>query len=78
MEDMYNLDKNKKDIGSEAPDEINGRFSTLGWAKQFKTYGERHQNFDWTRPNSAAAAETTGLGADNSRPTQRQQDHYLR
>jgi hypothetical protein len=37
MEDMYNFNEGMSDIASGTPDDVNGRFSTLGWAKEFKT-----------------------------------------
>ena len=39
MEDMYNFNPGQADIASGTPDAVNGRFSELGWAKEFKTYG---------------------------------------
>ena len=39
MEDMYNFNPDHIDIESGTPDNINGRFLELGWAKEFKTYG---------------------------------------
>lgn len=39
MEDMYNFNKGMFDMASGTPDDVNGRFSELGWAKEFKTYG---------------------------------------
>lgn len=40
MEDMYNFNRGMADIASGAPDDENGRFAQLGWAKGFKTIGD--------------------------------------
>lgn len=47
-EDMYNFNAGQADIASGAPDDENGRFSTLGWAKEFRTYGEVERTVTWT------------------------------
>lgn len=46
-EDMYNFNKGNADIASGVEDDKNGRFSTLGWAKEFKTIGEINSTETW-------------------------------
>lgn len=38
--DRYNFNKGATDIATGIPDNVNGRFAELGWAKSFMTYGE--------------------------------------
>ena len=47
-EDMYNFNADSKDIATGAKDDENGRFSTLGWAKGFRTHGELERTVTWT------------------------------
>jgi hypothetical protein len=47
-EDMYNFNAGSADIASGAPDDDNGRFSTLGWAREFETHGELVRTVTWT------------------------------
>jgi len=39
VKDMYNFNKDQQDIETGSPDNDNGRFAVLGWAKEFITYG---------------------------------------
>ncbi len=59
-EDMYNFDLDASDIATEAPDEENGRFSTLGWAKGFRTHGELERTVTWTIGESPDISDGTG------------------
>ena len=43
---MYNFNPGKSDIVSGTPDDENGRFSELGWAKEFRTYGALTKNYN--------------------------------
>lgn len=36
-----------QDIASGTPDEVNGRFAVLGWAKSFFTVGELNRTIRW-------------------------------
>lgn len=47
-EDMYNFNAGNSDIKTGASDDENGRFSTLGWAKEFRTHGEMERTVTWT------------------------------
>jgi hypothetical protein len=46
--DMFNFNPDGEDRATGLPNEINGRFSTLGWAKEFRTYGELERTITWT------------------------------
>ncbi len=48
MEDMYNCNKGMSDIASGTPDEMNGRFSEIGWAKEYLTYGSFTTEVTWS------------------------------
>jgi RHS repeat-associated protein len=48
MQDRYNFNKDAKDIRSGQPDNENGRFSTLGWARPFTTYGSWTTSVSWS------------------------------
>lgn len=45
--DRYNFNRNQCDIASGAPDNENGRFEELGWAKSYNTTGEAHFDVSW-------------------------------
>ncbi len=50
--DKYNFNKGQKDIASGAPDDENGRFEELGWARSFETYGIMAKVVTWKRYSS--------------------------
>jgi hypothetical protein len=64
-EDMYNFNAGAADIATQAPDNDNGRFATLGWAKEFRAYGEVERTVTWTIGGLSSAA--VGAGADPER-----------
>lgn len=47
-DDRYNFNRGDSDIATGTPDEANGRFAELGWAKQFDVHGEVHRTITWT------------------------------
>jgi RHS repeat-associated protein len=47
MEDFYNFNKGEKDIATELPDDPNGRFEVLGWAKSFYSRGTMYTEWKW-------------------------------
>lgn len=47
--DRYNFNKGASDIATGAPDNENGRFEVLGWAKSFTTHGSIPIAVDWKR-----------------------------
>ncbi|HML50121.1 MAG TPA: hypothetical protein PKD84_01755 [Propionicimonas sp.] len=46
-EDYYNFNKGQADIASGTPDNVNGRFCEIGWAKPFPTSGEVTRVVTW-------------------------------
>lgn len=46
-EDYYNFNKGQSDIASGTPDNVNGRFCEIGWAKPFPTSGEVTRVVTW-------------------------------
>lgn len=55
-EDHYNFNRGQSDIASGAPDNANGRFTELGWAKPFDTHGEITRTITWTLGSPPSAA----------------------
>lgn len=47
MKDKYNFNKEMSDIASKTPDDVNGHFAVLGWAKSFFTIGELKRTVTW-------------------------------
>ena len=48
VRDWYNFNPGGKDIATGWPDDSNGRFSTIGWAKEFETHGSLQRVMTWT------------------------------
>ncbi|MFJ5927913.1 ricin-type beta-trefoil lectin domain protein [Kitasatospora sp. NPDC092948] len=48
-QDRYDFNRGMHDIASNTPDDVNGRFATLGWAKPFMTFGQVTLDMSWTR-----------------------------
>lgn len=46
-EDYYNFNRGQADIASGAPDDENGRFTEVGWAKPFPTSGQVTRTVTW-------------------------------
>ncbi|MGI5187768.1 hypothetical protein ACQEVI_06460 [Promicromonospora sp. CA-289599] len=61
-EDYYNFNSGDADIASGAPDDENGRFTELGWAKPFESHGQLTRVVTWTvgDPGSVKVAEPEG------------------
>ncbi len=59
-EDYYNFNRGQADIASGAPDNANGRFTEVGWAKPFPTSGEVMRTVTWQvgNPGSATVVDT--------------------
>lgn len=47
--DRYNFNKGAADIATGAPDNENGRFEVLGWARSFTTRGSVPVKVNWRR-----------------------------
>lgn len=67
-EDRYNFNRDAADIATGAPDDDNGRFATLGWAKEFRTHGEVERTVTWTIGDTPGMAATGGQGPDRNAP----------
>lgn len=46
-EDKYNFNRGQYDIATDTPDNVNGRFEELGWAKGFETSGSVTRTISW-------------------------------
>jgi len=59
-EDRYNFNKGDADIATGTPDEENGRFAQLGWARSFDTHGEVVRTITWDigDPSAPSVGET--------------------
>jgi len=49
IEDFYNFNDGQVDIATGLPDNDNGRFEVLGWAKSFLSGGQIHRTLTWKR-----------------------------
>ncbi|MFC8421082.1 DNRLRE domain-containing protein [Streptomyces sp. NPDC057236] len=58
--DQYDFNAGATDIASGTPDNVNGRFATLGWAKPFLVRGTFTRNVTWTM----GQAGSTTVGSD--------------
>lgn len=56
--DKYNFNRGQKDIVSGAPDDQNGRFEELGWARSFETYGAMVKCIKWKKYSSKYQIKT--------------------
>lgn len=61
--DHYNFNRDQNDIATNAPDNANGRFTELGWAKPFDTHGEITRTISWTRGHPPSAEQLQQLPA---------------
>lgn len=61
-EDYYNFNRGQQDIASGAPDDENGRFTEVGWARPFETTGTYTRTVTWTvgNPGSLTVVEPEG------------------
>ncbi|MFE7327436.1 DNRLRE domain-containing protein [Streptomyces sp. NPDC057565] len=55
--DQYDFNDGAKDIRSGVPDDVNGRFATLGWAKPFLVRGTFTRNVTWTVGQAGSTTE---------------------
>lgn len=62
-EDRYNFNPKQADIASHAPDEANGRFQEIGWARSFDSSGEITRVITWK------LGDPQGPGADSPGPS---------
>jgi hypothetical protein len=59
-EDRYNFNRGDADIASGAPDNENGRFAELGWAKSFDVSGGVTRTVSWDLGSAAPPVVTGG------------------
>lgn len=64
-EDHYNFNRSQQDIATGAPDDDNGRFIELGWAKPFDSHGEITRTISWDLGDAAPGA---GVGDTERNP----------
>jgi hypothetical protein len=64
-EDRYNFNRGASDIATGAPDNANGRFTELGWAKSFDTHGEVKKTVTWTLGSPPPAEAIANMPVDN-------------
>ena len=64
-EDRYNFNSGSADIATGLPDNANGRFEEIGWAKPFDTSGELTRTVTWKL--GEAPATTSASGPDTGR-----------
>ncbi|MFC9996373.1 hypothetical protein [Nocardia sp. NPDC127526] len=57
-DDYYNFDKGKNDKGTGTPDEVNGRFTEVGWAKPFESHGSVTRTVSWEVGQPPASGST--------------------
>ncbi|MGW0050843.1 hypothetical protein [Nocardia cyriacigeorgica] len=68
--DYYNFDRGKDDLATGTPDETNGRFAELGWAKPFESNGSLTRTVSWEvgqPPETATVTESSGPQRNPSR-----------
>lgn len=59
-EDFYNFNKGQADIATGLPDDANGRFEVLGWAKSFFSRGEVMRTVTWKRGQADDTTQIDG------------------
>lgn len=57
--DKYNFNKGMSDIVTGSPDNENGCFAVLGWAKSFMTYGKLVRVVTWNAGEIGSATNIT-------------------
>lgn len=63
-DDRYNFNRGQSDIASAAPDDENGRFTEIGWAKPFDSTGSVTRTVTWTvgDPGSVSVSDAPAEG----------------
>lgn len=56
-EDRYNFNPGMKDIATGTPDAVNGRFETVGLAKQYTNYATLQRDVSWQQGNGEQAVQ---------------------
>ena len=55
--DRYNFNRGAADIATGLPDNANGRFTVLGWAKSFITNGKVVKKVTWQKGQEASTTK---------------------
>ena len=73
MEDLYNFNLGQQDIATGLRDIENGRFSTLGWAKQFFTHGAFTVQKEWQKGalDNVKSEYNSNIQRDRNQPRDR-------
>ena len=58
--DRYNFNRGKHDIATRLPDDSNGRFAVLGWAKSFITNGKFEKKITWKKGETGPTKDVGG------------------
>jgi len=66
VKDKYNFNRGMKDIASNTPDDVNGRFEELGWAKSFFTTGQALRVVTWNEGDICNSTEIVYSQEGNS------------
>ncbi|MBO0875667.1 MAG: hypothetical protein J2P19_20000, partial [Pseudonocardia sp.] len=64
--DRYNFNKGDKDAATHVPDNVNGRFAQLGWARSFDVTGSLTRTVTWTLGHHKPTGRTTEVAGDHS------------
>lgn len=72
-EDHYNFNRDQNDIGSGTPDEENGRFTEIGWAKPFDSHGTVTRTLTWELGEAGDTTDVEDTG-DDERNTDGRED----
>jgi hypothetical protein len=70
-EDRYNFNRGEQDIGTGAPDNENGRFTEIGWAKPFDTHGSLTRTVTWQLGEAHDTTPPVGGSDEPSREADR-------
>lgn len=72
-EDRYNFNRGEHDMATGAPDNENGRFTEIGWAKPFDTHGSLTRTVTWQLGDIHDTNPPVG-GSDEPRQQRRDRD----
>lgn len=66
IRDKYNFNPGQYDIASGAPDDENGRFEALGWAKSFYSVGSATRIVTWKAGNITSSTKIVYCDKNNN------------
>lgn len=66
--DRYNFNKGAEDIATGKPDNANGRFAELGWAKPFDTHGSITKTISWELGQPPQSGTITDVSTPQRNP----------